>query len=170
MKTWRCSDGQMRGFPSVFQDRLFQNRLFQNRLWNGLLSLVQGGDVMVVSVRPKETVSMHTRDGVRLDADVYRPDADGEFPVLLMRHVDGSTAIAREDAPAADRYVVAAIVEARAPVDRSVQVAVERDALRVLSLCAVGNADEARRVGQAWLRAAPRSPLRGPVARSCAFE
>ncbi len=28
---------------------------------------------------------MQTRDGVRLDADIYRPDADGEFPVLLMR-------------------------------------------------------------------------------------
>jgi len=32
---------------------------------------------------------MHTRDGIRLDADVYRPDADGEFPVLLMRQPYG---------------------------------------------------------------------------------
>ncbi|MGA7800418.1 MAG: CocE/NonD family hydrolase, partial [Gammaproteobacteria bacterium] len=32
---------------------------------------------------------MVTRDGVRLDADVYRPDADGEFPVLLMRQPYG---------------------------------------------------------------------------------
>jgi putative CocE/NonD family hydrolase len=32
-----------------------------------------------------ETVSMRTRDGVRLDADVYRPDGSGPFPVLLMR-------------------------------------------------------------------------------------
>jgi predicted acyl esterase len=31
----------------------------------------------------KETASMVTRDGVRLDADIYRPDAEGEFPVLL---------------------------------------------------------------------------------------
>ncbi|AWK88829.1 CocE/NonD family hydrolase [Azospirillum thermophilum] len=36
-------------------------------------------------VRPPETVSMRTRDGVRLDADVYRPDAAGEWPVLLLR-------------------------------------------------------------------------------------
>ncbi|MHC5738953.1 CocE/NonD family hydrolase [Nostoc sp.] len=32
---------------------------------------------------------MHTRDRVRLDADIYRPDADGEFPVLLMRQPYG---------------------------------------------------------------------------------
>ncbi|MCX7592886.1 MAG: CocE/NonD family hydrolase [Fischerella sp.] len=32
---------------------------------------------------------MYTRDGVRLDADIYRPDADGEFPVLLMRQPYG---------------------------------------------------------------------------------
>lgn len=32
---------------------------------------------------------MRTRDGVRLDADVYRPDAAGPFPVLLMRQPYG---------------------------------------------------------------------------------
>lgn len=32
---------------------------------------------------------MTTRDGVRLDADLYRPDAEGEFPVLLMRQPYG---------------------------------------------------------------------------------
>ena len=32
---------------------------------------------------------MLTRDGVRLDADIYRPDAEGEFPVLLMRQPYG---------------------------------------------------------------------------------
>jgi putative CocE/NonD family hydrolase len=32
---------------------------------------------------------MYTRDGVRLDADIYRPDAVGEFPVLLMRQPYG---------------------------------------------------------------------------------
>lgn len=37
----------------------------------------------------KETVSMLTRDGVRLDADVYRPEAECEFPVLLMRQPYG---------------------------------------------------------------------------------
>ncbi len=43
----------------------------------------------MVKILPKQTVSMHTRDGVRLDADIYRPDADGEFPVLLMRQPYG---------------------------------------------------------------------------------
>ena len=32
---------------------------------------------------------MLTHDGVRLDADIYRPDADGEFPILLMRQPYG---------------------------------------------------------------------------------
>lgn len=41
------------------------------------------------SVRPKESLSMMTRDRIRLDADVYRPDAEGTFPVLLMRQPYG---------------------------------------------------------------------------------
>jgi putative CocE/NonD family hydrolase len=32
---------------------------------------------------------MTTRDGVRLDADIYRPDSAGSFPVLLMRQPYG---------------------------------------------------------------------------------
>ncbi|MBD2435937.1 CocE/NonD family hydrolase [Nostoc sp. FACHB-110] len=36
-------------------------------------------------VLPKQTASMYTRDGTRLDADIYRPDATENFPVLLMR-------------------------------------------------------------------------------------
>ena len=41
------------------------------------------------NVRLKETASMLTRDGVRLDADIYRPDAEETFPVLLMRQPYG---------------------------------------------------------------------------------
>ncbi|WP_235441002.1 CocE/NonD family hydrolase, partial [Limnoraphis robusta] len=37
----------------------------------------------------KQTQSMLTRDGVRLDADIYRPEETGEFPVLLMRQPYG---------------------------------------------------------------------------------
>ena len=40
-------------------------------------------------VGPPQTVSMRTRDGVRLDADVYRPIGRGPFPVLLMRQPYG---------------------------------------------------------------------------------
>jgi uncharacterized protein len=43
----------------------------------------------MLNVLPKQTVSMYTSDGVRLDADVYYPDAEGEFPVLLMRQPYG---------------------------------------------------------------------------------
>ena len=40
---------------------------------------------MTAEVAPPETVSMRTRDGVRLDADLYRPAGRGPFPLLLMR-------------------------------------------------------------------------------------
>jgi uncharacterized protein len=40
-------------------------------------------------VRTPQLVSMLTRDRVRLDADVYYPDVDGTFPVLLMRQPYG---------------------------------------------------------------------------------
>ncbi|TVP60808.1 MAG: CocE/NonD family hydrolase [Nodularia sp. (in: Bacteria)] len=43
----------------------------------------------MLKVIPKQTASMHTRDGIRLDADIYRPEAEGEFPVLLMRQPYG---------------------------------------------------------------------------------
>ncbi|HIK29289.1 MAG: CocE/NonD family hydrolase [Oscillatoriaceae bacterium SKW80] len=43
----------------------------------------------MLKVLPKETASMLTRDGIRLDADIYRPDAEGKFPVLLMRQPYG---------------------------------------------------------------------------------
>lgn len=41
------------------------------------------------AVRAVETASMRTRDGVRLDADVYRPESAGPWPVLLMRQPYG---------------------------------------------------------------------------------
>ena len=47
---------------------------------------------MVYAVRPKQTVSMQTRDGIRLDADLYYPDSPDSadsFPVLLMRQPYG---------------------------------------------------------------------------------
>ncbi|MGP1385278.1 MAG: CocE/NonD family hydrolase [Thainema sp.] len=44
---------------------------------------------MLFPVKPKQTHAMQTRDGMRLDADVYVPDAAGEFPVLLMRQPYG---------------------------------------------------------------------------------
>jgi uncharacterized protein len=43
----------------------------------------------MLRVKPKETTSMYTRDGIRLDADIYRPDSISNFPVLLMRQPYG---------------------------------------------------------------------------------
>ena len=40
-------------------------------------------------VKPKQRQSLHTRDGVRLDADVYCPEGEGPWPVLLMRQPYG---------------------------------------------------------------------------------
>ena len=37
----------------------------------------------------QETLSFTTRDGVRLDADVYRPQSNESFPILLMRQPYG---------------------------------------------------------------------------------
>ncbi|MEO0836728.1 MAG: CocE/NonD family hydrolase, partial [Cyanobacteria bacterium J06642_3] len=37
----------------------------------------------------KQTASMQTSDGVRLDADIYRPDNDEKLPILLMRQPYG---------------------------------------------------------------------------------
>ena len=37
----------------------------------------------------KSTASMQTRDGIRLDADIYRPDTEEELPILLMRQPYG---------------------------------------------------------------------------------
>jgi len=42
-----------------------------------------------LGLRPRESASMKTRDGVRLDADVYRPDGSRPYPVLLMRQPYG---------------------------------------------------------------------------------
>ena len=44
---------------------------------------------MTYALAPRRTVSLTTRDGVRLDADLWRPAAAGPFPVLLMRQPYG---------------------------------------------------------------------------------
>ena len=43
----------------------------------------------MMSIPAQQTLSMYTRDGVRLDADVYFPAGAGPFPVLLMRQPYG---------------------------------------------------------------------------------
>jgi putative CocE/NonD family hydrolase len=43
----------------------------------------------MLSVAPPATVSMRTSDGCRLDATVWRPEAPGRYPVILMRQPYG---------------------------------------------------------------------------------
>jgi uncharacterized protein len=44
---------------------------------------------MSLGNEPKQSLSFYTRDGMRLDADVYFPQGEGPFPVLLMRQPYG---------------------------------------------------------------------------------
>jgi uncharacterized protein len=43
----------------------------------------------LLPVRAPDVASMRLSDGTRLDADIYRPDAPGAYPVLLMRQAYG---------------------------------------------------------------------------------
>ena len=43
----------------------------------------------LLKVGPPEQVSMRTSDGTRLDADIYRPQTGGPYPVLLQRQAYG---------------------------------------------------------------------------------
>jgi uncharacterized protein len=67
---------------------LFQRRILQaifalcgaNALTQHCAHAQQSYEVVV-----QNGVHMKTRDGVTLSADIYRPKADGKFPVILMR-------------------------------------------------------------------------------------
>jgi hypothetical protein len=50
------------------------------------------------------------------------------------------------------------------------QMALERDALRVFALCALGKKGEARTLARALLAQAPTSPLRASLEESCALK
>ncbi len=43
----------------------------------------------MLAVAPPATISMHTGDGCRLDASIWRPEAPGPYPALLMRQPYG---------------------------------------------------------------------------------
>ena len=64
-----------------------------------------------------ETISMKTRDGTRLDADLWRPDAPGRFPVLLMRQPYGrriaSTLVYAHPAWYAERGYIVVVQDVR---------------------------------------------------------
>src|SRR5258708_1133651 len=50
---------------------------------NPLIGAARAADPYAVTFEPD--VAMKTRDGVTLYADIFRPKADGQFPVLLQR-------------------------------------------------------------------------------------
>src|SRR4026208_2062986 len=47
--------------------------------------LLIASSVLAAEVTVERGVVMKTRDGVTLRADIYRPRADGKFPILLQR-------------------------------------------------------------------------------------
>src|SRR5271169_1321181 len=67
--------------------------LFQRRILHAILMICAVGSLAPHCARAQQTydviaqngVPMKTRDGVTLYADIYRPKADGKFPVILMR-------------------------------------------------------------------------------------
>lgn len=79
----------------------------------------------------------------------------------LLRNADA--ALKSGDAPGA-----LALVDQHAKQFPNGILAEERDAERIVVLCALGRTDEARAAGAAFLRARPRSPLASRVRASCA--
>jgi uncharacterized protein len=67
--------------------------LFQRKILHVMLVICAVGLLGARGVRAQQNyavitqdgVGMKTRDGVKLYADIYRPKADGKFPVILMR-------------------------------------------------------------------------------------
>lgn len=56
---------------------------------SSILNIDTSHDCGHLHVQGPISASMRTRDGVRLDADVYHPDVSGDFPILLMRQPYG---------------------------------------------------------------------------------
>jgi putative CocE/NonD family hydrolase len=49
------------------------------------MSLPTGTPDVYTRVRVKKNVAVPMRDGIKLYANIYKPDADGKFPVILIR-------------------------------------------------------------------------------------
>jgi predicted acyl esterase len=67
---------------------LFQRKILHVMLMMCAVAWSASGGVRAqqnYAVITQNSVSMKTRDGGKLYADIYRPKADGEFPVILMR-------------------------------------------------------------------------------------
>ena len=67
----------------MFQRRILQTILMVCAVWLAAPPCVRAQQTYAVITQ--NGVSMKTRDGVTLRSDIYRPRADGTFPVILMR-------------------------------------------------------------------------------------
>ncbi|HEY3595325.1 MAG TPA: hypothetical protein VGL13_15670, partial [Polyangiaceae bacterium] len=93
-----------------------------------------------------------------------KPTASGTLPEEIDLLHDAQAKWRAGDAPGA--LALLSLHRERYPHS---ELAPERDALRVLSLCATGNVIEARRVAKHFLERSPRSPLRASIEESCAL-
>lgn len=64
--------------------------LFAGSLSSFGQKVIQEGSEAVFKVKEELDVKVVMRDGVRLSTNIYRPDAEGKFPVLLMRSPYGN--------------------------------------------------------------------------------
>lgn len=64
---------------------LYLRTLTLTIFWLGLILTASAAETYEVKV--ETNVTMKTRDGVPLNADIYRPRAEGKFPVILERTV-----------------------------------------------------------------------------------
>jgi X-Pro dipeptidyl-peptidase (S15 family) len=78
---------------SVSRDFAKGGILFQRRIFQAILAMCAAMALTQHCARAQQSYEvivengapMKTRDGVTLHADIYRPKADGKFPVILMR-------------------------------------------------------------------------------------
>jgi hypothetical protein len=110
----------------------------------------------------QSTAGEPTQAAVEPPPEAAASDSLGAEVELLHR---AQAAWRRHDA----RGALALLEAHRARYPRS-KLELERDALRVLTLCELGRRDDAAPVAQAFLARAPRSPLRASVEESCALR
>lgn len=89
--------------------------LFLGALGTVLVGLVnlRAATREVYEVKIEANVSMKTRDGVTLNADVYRPKAEGKFPVILRRTPYGKGSAGSEGTATAARGYVYIVQDVR---------------------------------------------------------
>jgi hypothetical protein len=121
-------------------------------------------DVVPQAVVPPAPAIVEVKAPEPVPARVHKPKRDKGGLVaeeLALLHAAQAAWRARDA-----REALALVKAHRTRYPRS-QLALERDAILVLSLCELGQKDEASVLARRWLERAPRSPLRSSIESSC---